>query len=165
MKSISCIILLSAALVSAMEMPVAMEDGKSVEINRGLFGDRFLQDGKMLRPGSMYAVLESHPDSREAAVSSKHWMWPGMALGATGGFLMGFTAIQPVVGGDFNAPLFLSGAGAAAVAMIFSTVSGKKLVRAVEAYNGNHGKTGFRLEMSPTGTGTGAGFSLAWRFQ
>jgi hypothetical protein len=163
MKHILIAVLFAAAYIQAFDKPVPMEDKKPVDVERGALNTRFRQDGRLVQPGSMFAVLDRYPDSRKSAAAAKGYGYPGMALGAVGGFLIGFTAVQPLVGGDFNAPLFFSGLGTAAVSLVLGKISEGHMVKAVESYNGNQGKSGFEWRLHPAGSG--AGLMLAYRFR
>ena len=137
-----------------------MQDKKQIDIEAGLLSAKFHQDGHPLKPGSLYDVLAQYPESKDAASSAKAWMYPGLGFGAVGGFLFGFEAVQPLVGGKFNAPLFLAGLGSFAVGITFGKISDHKLIQAVEAYNGAQGKVGINGGLLPGG----ASLALTYRF-
>jgi len=161
MSRIALFLLLSAfSLAPALELPNIMVDKKPVDVESSFWGTKFQQEGHLLIQGSMYEVLERYPESKDAASSAKVWMYPGLGFGAVGGFLIGFEAIQPVVGGKFNAPLFFAGVGSAAVSIAFGKIAENKLVHAVETYNAAQGKVGINGYLAPTG----AGLALTYKF-
>lgn len=159
MKMVCAILLLALSYVAAGR-PIPMKDKQPVEIEPGFLGSRYKQESQPLQPGSMYEVLATYPEAKGLAATSKVWMYPGLALGFTGGMLVGYTGIQPLVGGDFNAPLFFSGLGVCAVGMFLGKVADNKLAGAVQAYNKALGGAALRWDIAPDGSS----LRLAWRF-
>lgn len=159
MKPLACLILIALSLSSAFAAPKPMEDKKPVEVEPGFLGSKFRQDGELLKPGSMYDILGKYPETRGDVSAAKAWMVPGLVFGAAGGFLVGFTAVQPAFGKDFNAPLFLAGLGSIAVSLGCGKLADGKLRRAVETYNGLAGKGAFEWAPSPDGA------VLRWSFR
>ena len=151
MRMIATLILASVSLLSALERPIPMDDKKPVEVETGFLGNKYRQDAKPLQPFSMHKVLSTHPESKDAVSSAKLWLYPGMALGGVGGFLVGYQAVQPVVGGEFNAPVFFTGVGAVGLSLLFSNMGERKMHQAVEAYNRALGGASFRWDLSPGG--------------
>lgn len=155
-----CAILMLSLTWAVAGRPIPMQDKTAVEIDAGFLGNKYKQDNQMLQPGSMYEVLSTYPESKGLASASKGWMYPGLALGFTGGLLVGYTGVQPLVGGDFNAPLFFSGLGACVAGMALGKVADNKLTGAVQAYNQALGGATLRWDMVPGGQA----WHLAWRF-
>lgn len=153
MRSILAFVLASATLLSALEMPVPMEDKKPVSVEPNLLGTKYRQDANPLQVFSMHRVLSIYPESKDAVSASKLWLYPGMALGGVGGFLVGYMAVQPLVGGEFNAPVFFGGVGAVGLSILCGKMSERRLNQAVESYNRALGGAGFRWDLSPDGYG------------
>lgn len=140
--------------------PIPMQDKKAVEIESGFLSSHYRQENQLLQPGSMYEVLAAYPEAKGLAAASKGWMYPGLALGFAGGLLVGYAGVQPLVGQDFNAPLFFSGAGACVAAMLLGKVADSKLAEAVQAYNKALGGAALRWDLAPRGSA----LRMAWRF-
>lgn len=155
-----CAFFLLAMTYSAAGLPIPMQDKQPVEIEEGFLGNRYRQQSQPLQPGSMYEVLSTYPEAKGMATASKLWMYTGLAFGFAGGMLVGYTGVQPLVGGDFNAPLFFSGLGAATLGMFLGKVADNKLAGAVQAYNKAVGGAALRWEIAPGGPA----FQVSWRF-
>jgi hypothetical protein len=116
--------------------PVNMKDSVAVDIDRGIMGTKYRQNGKLLKLGSVYGTVGEYSEAESDVAASKRWFYPGLVAGGVGGFLIGFPIGSSLGGGEFNAPMFYSGLGVLAVALVLSKVADNHLVKAVEKYNG-----------------------------
>jgi hypothetical protein len=133
-------LLLLAALASALSVqafrpPRDMKNGDSVTVDRGFLGNKFRQDGNLLKPGSVQNVLLDHPESRSDASAARTWTYVALVPAAAGGFMLGWPVGAALAGGDFNAPLFFTGVGVAAVGMALGKYASNRLATAAEKYN------------------------------
>lgn len=160
MKKIAILALASISMLQAFDKPIPMEDKKPVAVESGFLGTKYKQDAKLLQPFSMHRVLSAYPESKDAVSSAKLWTYPGLALGGVGGFLIGYQAVQPMVGGEFNAPVFFVGLGAAGIGLFCDHMAQRNLKRAVESYNRALGGASLRWDLRPDGGRLGLAYAF-----
>jgi hypothetical protein len=145
-------LLLSAATVHAFDLPKRMHDGEPVRIDKGFFSTKFRQgdDSRLLNPHSIQEVVGRTPEAKSDVTASRVYGYSGLATGAVGGFLFGYSLGATLGGGELNEPMFYSGLGLMAVSIVLSKLSEGKLIKAVEKYNASlPAKVGLDWNLSP----------------
>jgi hypothetical protein len=99
------------------------------------FGPVFKFHNKILKPGQLLKVMKDNPAAYKQMKSARRNYIAGNIFGQIGGFMFGWPLGAMVVGGEFNAPLFITGAGLVAISMPFTITYSKQAVKAVEIYN------------------------------
>lgn len=151
MKKILSFALAFALAACGVTPPANMVDHKPVQVERSFLSTKYRQDGALLQPMSMVPVLENYPDAKGPAHTGRAFYYTGMVFGAAGGVMLGYPVGYALSGQEFNAPLFFTGVGVAAVGIVFGALADSKLAHAAETYNAALAKTGMRLDVGPAG--------------
>ncbi|WP_397444567.1 hypothetical protein [Polaribacter sp. R77954] len=139
-------------------------NAQEIEMKKVWGGYQFLQDGKMLNVKNMQEIMKNNQEALDlisSAKSNQNW---ALALGAAGGFLVGYPLGTSIGGGD---PQWaLAGAGAALIVASIPIIKGfnKKASKAVELYNAGISSTSYKFNPSFHFNIQGENMGIAMKF-
>lgn len=109
-------------------------------------------------------VEELNANSRSASEfrTSRVFYYPGLVLGAAGGFAVGYGAVSWIMGEDYGMPVTLAGVGVVGVAVLLNYIAGRYVDSSIQIYNLEVGyDMALKLQVVPTQQG---GLALALAF-
>jgi hypothetical protein len=107
----------------------------SIHVKTTAFGTTFLRKNKLLTPIEMLDMMKDCPEAFKKMKAARRDKALTTLFGGAGGFLMGWPLGSIAYGGEFNVPMFATGAGLVVVAVPFSKSYIRSATQAVEIYN------------------------------
>jgi hypothetical protein len=137
----------------------AFTQNDSIIATKAFGGYKFEQDGKMINPKTMLKIMENNPEATSYMKKAKTNYDLSMAIGFTGGFLIGWPVGTAIGGGDPNWILAGVGAGILLLAIPTTKAFNENALKAVEIYNSSqrssYFQNGIQLEFGLTYNGFG----------
>ena len=112
----------------------AQSSTDSIHVMKSL-GTFFVQNDKKLKPKHLLNITSNSPEAHNKMLEAKSNYNMGYIFGSVGGFMLGWSLGDALVGNDPNWALTAAGAGLTAVSIAFTAAYNKKAKEAIHIYN------------------------------